>query len=304
MIIKYLIISSRPKQWIKNLLVFIAPFLSYDSNTNIFINSLISFFCFCLISSSVYLLNDVLDFKKDKLHPVKKLRPIASGKLSKNIALKFSIFILLISFLLGSLASYKLLMILTFYVLIQISYCTVLKEKPILDIFCIASGFLLRAISGGVSNNILISPWFVLSIGLLALFLAIEKRKAELRYFLNGGNETRKVLKRYTLPMLLRMENIVSTSTFVSYSLWAVGPQLNGANSKWMILTIPFVLIGLFRYQLISDPNETLNRFKNGNKLINPERPEEILWNDIGIKLSIISWSITFVIIYFISYYE
>jgi hypothetical protein len=144
------------------------------------------------------------------------------------------------------------------YGLIQVGYCFQLKRMPLLDLFCIASGFLLRAIAGVVAGGFGFSPWFLLTVGLLALFLAIEKRKAELRVAQDlGVIYSRKVLERYSLPLLLRLESLVATSAFMSYSLWAAGPALNGASTTWMLVTVPFALVGIFRYQLLSDPDIT-----------------------------------------------
>ena len=179
-------------------------------------------------------------------------------------------------------------------------YCLYLKRKPILDIFSIASGFLLRAIAGIAACSLPNSPWFLLTVGLLALFLAIEKRKAELRLSSEKGQVTREVLKRYSLPLLLRLEGLVSTSAFITYSLWASGPVLKGAGSTWMMLTIPFVLVGIFRYQLLSDPDESMRR-KESNPDHATEKPEEIFLTDKGIQLTFLSWLATTAIIGFLS---
>ena len=175
-------------------------------------------------------------------------------------------------------------------------YCIRLKEEPLFDLICIASGFLLRAIAGGISSNLVISPWFLLSIGLLALFLALEKRKAEIRNRNINQKTTRKVLKRYSLELLLRLESLVATSSFVTYSLWAAGPALQGAKTSWMLLTVPLVLIGIFQYQFLSDPDEA-NRRKENNLAQTPENPEEILLKNKGIRITVISWLITTIFI-------
>lgn len=178
------------------------------------------------------------------------------------------------------------------YGLIQVGYCLQLKRMALLDLFCIASGFLLRAIAGVVAGGFGFSPWFLLTVGLLALFLAIEKRKGELRMAQDRGVLTRKVLERYSLPLLLRLESLVATSAFMSYSLWAAGPALNGASTAWMLLTVPFALVGIFRYQLLSDPDESERR-----RHLTPERtsekPEEILLGDRGIQFTLIAWLVT-----------
>ena len=182
------------------------------------------------------------------------------------------------------------------YGLIQVGYCLQLKRMPLLDLFCIASGFLLRAIAGVVAGGFGFSPWFLLTVGLLALFLAIEKRKAELRVAQDRGVITRMVLERYSLPLLLRLESLVATSAFISYSLWAAGPALNGAATSWMLLTVPFALVGIFRYQLLSDPEEAERRRERAPDRTS-EKPEEILLGDRGIQLTLCGWLLAVVLV-------
>jgi len=284
--------SCRPRQWTKNLLVVAAPIFSFQLNETIFLNTLIALICFCLISSSIYLFNDSLDVNQDRLHPIKKYRPIASGQISINFARFCAILFLLISFIISLKISKLLFLVLVLYTFIQITYCLKLKSKPILDLLCISSGFLLRSIAGGVASIINISPWFLLTVGLLAFFLAVEKRKAEILQFKESGKLTRKVLKRYSLPLLLRMESLSSTSAFMAYALWSSGPTIQGAPTSWMLLTTPFVLFGIMRYQLLSDPDE-INRNKLKDLKFTTQNPEEILLKDRGIKLTIIFWLIT-----------
>ena len=286
----------RPRQWTKNLLVFAVPLFSFKFLPEIWSFSSVSFISFCLISSSVYLINDCLDIDSDRLHPIKKNRAIASGKVSIKFAIFVSILLFSLSFYISFIVNPFLFLIIFLYGLIQIAYCLKLKQEPLFDILCISSGFLLRALSGGIASNLFISPWFILSIGTLALFLAIEKRKAELRLCISSGKITRKVLKRYSLPLLLRLENMVSTSSFIMYSLWAAGPITGGASTSLMMLTIPFVLLGIFRYQFLSDPEESLRRNSISTKQT-AENPEEILLNDKGIRLIIITWLTTIIII-------
>ncbi len=279
--------------------MFAAPFFSFSTSFDIWFASFICFISFCLTSSSIYLINDTLDINSDKKHPYKKYRPIASGKISIRKAIIFSSLIfagsLFLAFSINNISAYIILI----YFFIQIAYCLRLKNEPILDIFCISSGFLLRAIAGVKSSNLDFSPWFLLSIGLLALFLAIEKRKAELQHVIEMKIQTRKSLNRYSLSLLHRIESIVSTSAFMSYSLWAVGTSTNGSSKGSMLISIPFVLLGIFRYQLITDPKERERR-EIYNPNINPEKPEEILLSDKGILFSILGWLLSIAFIGFL----
>lgn len=281
--------ACRPRQWTKNLLVFAAPLFAFRSEPEIWLKASGALVAFCLISSAIYLLNDCIDLVADRDHPTKRNRPIASGLVSVTGALTGAAILALLSIAMAAFIAPALSGLVMLYGLIQVAYCLKLKRKPLLDLFCIASGFLLRAVSGGVAAALPPSPWFLLTVGLLALFLAIEKRKAELRLAQDLGLVTRAVLERYSLPLLLRLESTVATSAFMSYSLWAAGPALQGAPTSWMLLTVPFVLVGIFRYQLLSDPEEAERR-----RTLYPDRtsekPEEILLGDCGIQLTLVGW--------------
>ena len=291
-----LIQACRPRQWTKNLLVFAAPLFAFRLDPEVWLAAGGALLAFCLISSAIYLLNDSLDVEADRQHPRKRNRPIAAGLVSVPMALTTSVMLSVISLTLAAAVSAPLVGVILAYGLIQVGYCMRFKREPLLDLFCIASGFLLRAMAGGVAAELALSPWFLLTVGLLALFLAVEKRKAELQIALGRGVMTRQVLERYSLPLLLRLESLVSTSAFMSYSLWASGPALNGASTSWMLLTVPFVLVGIFRYQLLSDPDEAERR-----RSLDPDRtsekPEEILLGDRGIKLTLLGWFITTAVI-------
>ncbi|MEB3319087.1 MAG: decaprenyl-phosphate phosphoribosyltransferase [Cyanobacteriota bacterium] len=291
-----LVEASRPRQWTKNLMVFAGPLFSFRAEPQIWLGAAGACVAFCLVSSAIYLINDVLDREEDRRHPSKRFRAIASGRLAPQQALIASSLLLLSSLLLGLAIHLGLAAILLLYAVIQLAYCLRLKREPLLDILCIASGFLLRAMAGVLGGGIKFSPWFLLTVGLLALFLAVEKRKAELRRVETSGVLTRKVLRRYSLPLLLRLESLVSTSAFMSYALWAAGPALRGASSSWMLITVPFVLVGIFRYQLLSDPEEA-NRRMEGSPGQSSEKPEEILLGDRGIQLTLVGWLLTVIVI-------
>ncbi len=276
--------------------MFAAPLFAFRFESEPWWRATAALVAFCLISSAIYLLNDCLDAAADRAHPSKCRRPIAAGLVSVPAALATASLLALASLSLAAWISSALAAVVLLYGLIQVGYCLQFKRMALLDLFCIASGFLLRAIAGAVAAELPPSPWFLLTVGLLALFLAIEKRKAELRVAQNRGVVTRAVLERYSLPLLLRLESLVATSAFMSYSLWAAGPALNGASTTWMLLSVPFALVGIFRYQLLSDPEETERR-----RLIDPERssekPEEILLGDLGIQLTLCAWMLTVVLV-------
>ncbi|MGC6482668.1 MAG: decaprenyl-phosphate phosphoribosyltransferase [Synechococcus sp.] len=291
-----LLLACRPRQWTKNLLVFAAPLFAFQFEADIWLRAGGALVVFCLMSSAIYLLNDCLDVADDRVHPSKRHRPIAAGLVSVRAALLTAVLLAAVSMNLAAINTQALAGVVLLYALLQVGYCLELKRIPLLDLFCIASGFLLRAIAGVVAGGFGFSPWFLLTVGLLALFLAIEKRKAELRVAQDLGVITRKVLERYSLPLLLRLESLVATSAFMTYSLWAAGPALNGASTTWMLLTVPFVLVGIFRYQLLSDPEEAERR-----RLLtvehSGEKPEEILLGDRGIQFILLAWLLTVVVV-------
>ena len=297
-IIKNLFLAGRPNQWTKNLLVFLGPLFAFSFETQTLLTAFKAFIAFCLISSSIYLINDSIDKDKDKKHPTKKFRAIASGVVSIKSAFILSLVYFSLSFIIGFSINIFFGFILILYFLVQILYCFKLKHIPIIEFFCIASGFILRSIAGGVAANIFISSWFLLSVGMLSLFLAVEKRKAEIVNLQNSKFDTRKVLKSYSLTLINKFEAVLTSSTIMTYSLWAYGPSIGGSKSPFMIITIPLVMLGIFRYQMLSDIKQ--NRiFKKSN--INLETPEKIIFTDKPIQIIVLSWLLIIIYIGFAS---
>ena len=295
-IIKNLFLASRPNQWTKNLLVFLAPLFAFSFDTQPLLTSSKAFIAFCLISSSIYLINDSIDKDKDKEHPTKKFRAIASGLVSIKSAFILSLVYFSLSFIIGFSLNIFFGFILVLYFLVQILYCFKLKHIPIIEFFCIASGFILRSVAGGVAANIFISSWFLLSVGMLSLFLAVEKRKAEIVNLQNSKLNTRKVLKSYSLTLINKFEAVLTSSTIMTYSLWAYGPSIGGSKSPFMIITIPLVMLGIFRYQMLSDIKQ--NRIlKKSN--INLETPEKIIFTDKPVQIIVLSWLLIIIFIGF-----
>ncbi len=285
------LLALRPRQWTKNLVVFAAPLFAFSINHQSLLGSLLALILFCCASSSFYLINDIADVESDRQHPVKCKRPIAAGLVSIPIASGMALVLLGSALSIGWWRSPMLGATITAYAILQVAYNLRLKRMVILDIGAIATGFVLRAYGGAAATKIILSPWFVLCTAMLALFLAIEKRKAELRLAEIRGGKTRAVLKRYSLPLLNRMENVVTTGTLVCYALWSSGPIVHGAATNYMLLTMPFVVYGIFRYQLLSDPQEINNTSDIGvEEGGRSERPEEVLLKDLPIILTVIGW--------------
>lgn len=284
----------RPRQWTKNLIVFAAPLFAFQLGGQTIVNSLLAFILFCCSSSSFYLFNDILDIEADRCHPIKCKRPIASGLVSIPVAIVLAIVLQGGALIFAWFVAKGLAIAIAAYGVFQILYNLRLKHTVILDIVTIALGFVFRAVGGAAATDIVMSPWFLLCTAMLALFLAIEKRKAELKILEIKGVRTRYILKRYSMSLLSRMENVVTTGTIIFYSLWSSGPQLKGATTPWMLITLPFVMYGVFRYQLLSDSKEIERRKKElGQEGGQTERPEEVLLQDGPIRFTVIGWAMT-----------
>ena len=244
------------------------------------------------------LFNDIADVESDRQHPIKCHRPIAAGLVSIRVAIGMAVVLLSGALIIGWLRSPSLGATLIGYTLRQIAYNFQLKGTVILDIVAIATGFVLRAYAGAAATGIVLSSWFLLCTAMLAMFLGVEKRKAELRLMTLRGGKPRSVLKRYSLPLLTRMESTVTNGTVMTYAIWSSGPQVNGASTHWMLLTLPFVLYGIFRYQLLSDPEEIARKsdigLEQGGR---SERREEILLTDFPILMTVLGWVMTFFVI-------
>jgi 4-hydroxybenzoate polyprenyltransferase len=216
----------------------------------------------------------VRDIEEDRKHPVKQHRPIAAGRIPIPVALSAAV-LLLIAGLVGSyFVAPWLALVIGAYAFIQAGYNLGLKEEPIIDIMVIAGGFVLRALGGAAAASVPASGWFILCVGLLAFFLGIEKRKAELRK-LGEEVETRSVLQIYSLTWLRRMESVVTASALMAYALWTV----EGADTPWMLATLPFVAYAIFRYQYLSGKGKG-------------ETPTQTLSSDLAIILASILWSV------------
>jgi len=294
----------RPRQWTKNLIVFAAPLFAFAINWQAFLSSLLTFVLFCAISSSFYLFNDLMDVESDRQHPIKCKRPIAAGLVSVPAAFIMAAMLLVGALVSGWQHSWPLGTALFCYALLQIAYNLKLKQTVIMDVLAIAGGFVIRAYAGGAATGITLSPWFQLCTAMLALFLAIEKRKAELRLAELKGSKTRAVLQRYSIPLLNRMESTVTTGVLVAYALWSSGPAVQGASTPFMLLTLPFVLYGIFRYQLLSDPQESTRRNMSRLELNQTERPEEVLLRDLPLLFNVMSWVLAVFIILFLKQHQ
>jgi 4-hydroxybenzoate polyprenyltransferase len=243
-----LVLSMRPKQWTKNGFVFAGLLFSRSFiHPRLVLEAFYAFVLFSLVSGTVYIINDILDREKDAHHPRKCKRPIASGRLNPRIALVYALIVLVASLALSLLDDYRLFIILLAYFLLVLAYSLKLKHVVILDVILLSMGFVLRTIGGGVVIDVWISPWLILCTTLLALFLALNKRKNELLVLSEDAVKHRKILDEYTPDLIDKMLSVITSTTVMSYSLYT----FSAGKSSYMMLTIPFVLYGIFRYQYL-----------------------------------------------------
>jgi len=293
--LRALLKAMRPRQWTKN--VFIFASLVFDGKLfqlTDFLRTLAGFGLFCIISSAVYIFNDILDLEADRRHPVKRNRPIASGKLSISMAIIAGVVLTLATLAAAYLLTWKFALVLLVYFAMMLVYSKWLKHIPILDVMILAAGFVLRVHAG--TTLIVVdrfSPWLYVIMTLLALYLGFGKRRAELT-LLAGNSEansqsggSRKALDGYTIPLLDQFINIVSGTTIVAYSLYTFF-RPDAPSNHALMLTIPFVVFAVFRYLYLIEV-----------KNIGGE-PEEILLTDRPFQIALALWGITILAVFYL----
>ena len=279
----------RPKQWTKNAFVFTA--LIFDRKLfqpEPFLRTLIAFGLFCLASSAVYLINDLADMERDRLHPKKRFRPLASGELSPRVAVIAAVVLVLIVVPTAFWVHAALGWIVLGYLLLQLAYSFVLKHVVIIDVMTVAAGFVLRVGAGVVVVEVArFSPWLYVCTTLLALFIAINKRRHELVLLATDANNHRKILDEYNIAFLDEMNSMVTASTVIAYSLYTFSAP-NLPQNHTMMLTIPFVIYGLFRYLYLVHV-----RGEGG-------APDELVLRDIPLFLTLVLWALAVVLILYL----
>lgn len=288
---KSIIMLLRPHQWLKNLFIFIPLFFDQKLfDWNYLLPSIIAFFAYSFAASGIYCLNDLIDVEADRKHPQKCKRPIASGAVSKIMALFLVLLCILFSLMtICMLEKNRMLMvagIIGVYLIMNIAYCLKLKQKAIVDVFIIAVGFVLRIFVGGFASHIYLSHWIVLMTFLLALFLAFAKRRDDVVLYEDTGVVARKNVNRYNLPFMNQVIGVVSAITMVCYIMYTVSPDvIERMGSHYVYLTSIFVLAGIIRYLQI-----TIVDVKSGS-------PTKVLMRDRFVQCCIAGWILTFIII-------
>ena len=279
----------RPRQWTKNLVIFAA--LVFDGqlfSIPAFLRTFVGFIIFCLLSGVVYIINDLADIEADRKHPVKRNRPIAAGKLSSKAAVTAVVILLLLLVPISFFLSIEFGWIALGYLLLNLAYSKWLKHIPLLDVLMIALFFDLRVGAGVALIHVQrFSPWLYVVTTLAALYLALGKRRAELALLAEDANSHRKVLDGYTIPLLDQFITIVSATTIMAYSLYTFSAP-NLPTNHTMMLTIPFVLYGVFRYLYLIQVT-----YQAG-------APEDVLLSDRPLQLSIVLWGLSVLAIFYL----
>ena len=265
---------ARPKQWTKN--GFVLAGLVFSGEVILVpsvVMALQTFLAFCLLSSATYAANDVLDVKEDRQHPLKRLRPVASGEVSARSALIFSLILATVGLGLGFAVHLGVGVAGAGYLALQAVYTMFLKHMAILDVMSISAGFVIRALAGVAAVGSPVSPWLIVCTGLLTLFLGFSKRRHELATLGQGAAVHRRNLEEYSVPMLDELMNIMVSATIIAYSLYTFTVY----NNVFMMASIPFVIYGVFRYMLL------VHRDGGGN-------PDILLLQDRPLQVSLLLW--------------
>jgi 4-hydroxybenzoate polyprenyltransferase len=287
--LRALLKTMRPKQWTKNFFIFAA--LVFDHKLFVpeaVVKTVIGFGLLCLLSSTVYIVNDLADLEKDRQHPKKRHRPLASGALQPGVALTAVALFLALGLPLAFWLHWGFGVIAIVYLVINLLYSFWLKNIVLIDVLFLASGYLLRVVGGAVLVGSVISPWLYICMTLAALFIGFGKRRGEMVLMQTNSSSSRKVLQEYTLPFLDELINLVATSTIVAYSFYTFSAE-NLPQNRAMMLTIPFVLYGVFRYlYLIHIKGEG-------------GAPDELVFSDRPLLLTGMLWGLTSVLILYLN---
>jgi decaprenyl-phosphate phosphoribosyltransferase len=273
---------ARPKQWIKNILVVAAPGAAgVLGNGTAIVHTVVAFVCFCLAASGTYFLNDALDVEADRRHPTKRSRPIAAGEVTVRTAITGAVVLIGAAIALSFAARWELSLVVAGYVLQTVAYTIWLKHEPVLDLACVASGFVLRTIAGGVAVGVIISPWFLIVAGSASLFMVTGKRHAEMVELGDSAGGHRLTLAKYSREFLVYVRALASSVAVLAYCLWAFEKSSTVGNPMWFELSIvPFVL-GILRYAL------QLEQGRGG-------APEDLVFSDRVLIVMGVIWVVFF----------
>jgi 4-hydroxybenzoate polyprenyltransferase len=253
MILKYLQLI-RVHQWIKNIFVFVPIIFSLHLfEKDYLLRTLFAFFIFCLASSAIYVINDLIDIEADRSHPLKKDRPLPSGAINKSSAIVTATLLLILVFWLVFYFNYEFILIVISFIMLNVLYSFLLKNIVILDIFSIAAGFALRVLAGAFVIQVPISSWLLLTTMFISLFLGVMKRHSELSIVSEENNvSSRRVLAQYSLNFADQIATVAAAGVIICYALYSVAPRtISVFDTEALIYTTPFVVFGIFRYMYL-----------------------------------------------------
>ncbi len=290
---KNIFLLLRPQQWMKNGFVFLPLFFSGNlCNTSMLLQAFVAFLAYSLAASSVYCFNDIYDREADRLHPKKRLRPVASGAVSVAKAYVLMLFTLFLSLLVafsGLIAWREAYFIIGFYYVMNLAYCIRLKQIALVDVVIIAVGFVLRVVLGGAVTGIALSHWIVVMTFLLALFLAFAKRRDDVVLYENTGVLPRRNVNRYNLQFMNQTIAVIASITLVAYMMYTVSDEvMERLGSHRIYVTAIFVLMGILRYMQL-----TIVDVKSGS-------PTKVLMHDHFIQACIVGWGISFLVLIYL----
>jgi 4-hydroxybenzoate polyprenyltransferase len=286
--LKGLLITARPRQWTKNVFVFAAlVFVGELTNLNLFARTIAAFILFCAMSSAVYFINDLADIEKDRRHPRKRLRPLASGQLAPMTATAAAVVLVAVTLPLAFILNLGFGLIALAYFGLNLAYSFYLKNLVIIDVMSVAAGFVLRAVAGAEVIQVPISPWLYVCTTLLALFISFSKRRHELLLLEGSANQHRQILDDYTIHLLDEFNAVVASTTIIAYSLYTFSAPNLPTNHN-MMLTIPFVLYGIFRYMYL------IHRKNEGGS------PEEVLLKDRPFLVNMMLWGVAVIAVLYV----
>lgn len=287
--VKALFLLMRPSQWVKNIILFLPLFFAQEMGAVDRLQNVATLFVgFCLLTSGVYVFNDLMDAKEDRLHPKKQFRPIAARQVSTAEAVGFMLLLYALSALCFScmhMGNASIGWLAGGYILLNLAYTLFLKQVQIIDAMIVACGFIIRLVAGAEAGEIELSHWLIIMTFILSLFLAFAKRRDDLRNFMETGQISRKNITGYTIDYLNVVLSFLSSIIAVTYILYTLSPEVTARSSEYLYVTVPFVLAGIMRYlQIILVEKSNCN-------------PTDILLQDRTLQATVAGWFIVFALL-------
>ena len=278
-----LIRTARPRQWLKNVLLFAAPGAAgVLGHRHELVQTVLAFALFCVASSGTYFLNDALDYEQDRLHPTKRHRPIAAGAITPRVAVTASVTLLVAALVLSvPLVSWKFAGVVAGYIVVTVAYSVWLKHEPVIDLAAVASGFIIRAVAGGIAAGVLVSSWFIIVVSFGSMFMVAGKRHAEHLDMGDDAASHRATLRAYPLSYLSYIRSTSSALAIAGYCLWAFEKEATISGIPWYEFSIMPIVLGIFRYALILETGAG-------------SAPEEIVIGDRVLQFLGLAWVVLF----------